>query len=213
MKAFVQTDSGGRVISVTHAREYAYDMDEVELPDGFEEERLGDWVYSGGEWTNDGSQTEFENSARLHAQYKITQANQLHSVLLSLAMENVASMSFDSETEISGVGTLLPDWVPEGHSYAQGDSFQWGERVWRVSQAHVSQGIYPPDSSEALYYEIRIADDGVIVWRQAHGQYDAVREGELRHYPDENGPVYRSKIDYNAYSPDDYPQGWEMVEQ
>lgn len=133
--------------------------------------------------------------------------------MVSLAKMQVATMSFESETEIASVSTLLPDWVPDGHAYKQGDAFQWGGRTWRVSQDTTSQSIYPPDVSESLYYEIVIADDGIIVYRQAHGQYDSVRLGEMRHYPDADGPVYKSLVDWNAYSPDTVPDNWELVSE
>lgn len=131
--------------------------------------------------------------------------------IVNLAKMQVAAMTFNSETEIASVSTLLPEWA-EGKEYKQGDPVSYDGKTWRVSQDHTSQGIYPPGTSESLYYEIVIADDGVIVYRQAHGQYDSVRLGELRHYPGADDPVYRSKVDYNAYSPDTVPDNWEMVE-
>lgn len=145
------------------------------------------------------------------AEYSARQAAQLRALNLAAARAKVAAMSFESETEIAEVGALLPDWVPDGHQYRQGDTFQWDMRTWRTSQDTTSQGIYPPGASEALYYEIVVAPDGVIVYRPARGRYDSVREGELRHYPDADGPVYRSKVDWNAYSPDAVPDSWELV--
>lgn len=131
----------------------------------------------------------------------------------SAALLQVATLDLagSTETEIASIDTLLPDWVPEGHDYKQGDAFQWNGRTWRVSQDTTSQSIYPPDVSESLYYEIIIAPDGIIVYRQAHGQYDSVRLGELRHYPDADGPVYKSLVDWNAYDPDTVPSNWELV--
>lgn len=148
---------------------------------------------------------------RREAEYAARQATQLQAYSLMAARDRVATLEFGSETEIAEVSTLLPDWVPDGHEYRQGDAFQWGKRTWRVSQDTTSQGIYPPDVSEALYYEIVIAPDGIVVYRAAHGRYDSVREGELRHYPDADGPVYRSKVDWNAYAPDVVPANWELV--
>lgn len=133
--------------------------------------------------------------------------------ILVLAKMQVAAMSFVDETDtaVANVNALLPEWVPDGHQYKQRDAFQLNGRTWRVSQDTVSQSIYPPDVSESIYYEIVIAADGVIVYRQCHGSYDAVMKGELRHYPDADGPVYRSLIDDNAYAPDVVPANWELV--
>ena len=149
---------------------------------------------------------------RQEAEYASRQAMQLQTYGLMAARAQVATLEFGSETEIADVSTLLPDWVPDGHAYRQGDAFQWQRRTWRASQNTTSQSIYPPGVSEALYYEIVIAPDGIIVYRAAHGQYDSVRKGELRHYPNADGPVYRSKVDWNAYAPDVVPANWELVE-
>lgn len=149
---------------------------------------------------------------RQEAEYASRQAMQLQTFNLIAARAQVATLEFESETEIADVSTLLPDWVPDGHEYKQGDAFQWEKRTWRVSQNTTSQSIYPPDVSEALYYEIVIAPDGIIVYRAANGQYDSVRKGELRHYPNADSPVYRSKVDWNAYAPDVVPDNWELVE-
>ena len=133
--------------------------------------------------------------------------------VVNFAKMQVAAMNLTGETEtvIASISTLLPEWMPDT-VYKKGDSFQYDGRFWRVSQDTTSQSIYPPGTSESLYYEIVIAPDGIIVYRTCHGEYDAVQKGELRHYPDMDGPVYRSKVDNNAYSPDAYPQNWELVE-
>ena len=149
---------------------------------------------------------------RQEAEYGARQAMQLQAYNLMAARAQISTLEFESETEIADVSTLLPDWAPDGHEYKQGDAFQWQKRTWRASQNTTSQSIYPPDVSEALYYEIVIAPDGIIVYRAAHGQYDSVRKGELRHYPNADSPVYRSKADWNAYAPDVVPSNWELVE-
>lgn len=149
---------------------------------------------------------------RQEEEYGARHAMQLQAYNLMAARAHIATLEFESETEIADVSTLLPDWVPDGHEYKQGDAFQWEKRTWRASQNTTSQSIYPPDVSEALYYEIVIAPDGIIVYRAAHGQYDSVRKGELRHYPNADSPVYRSKVDWNAYAPDVVPANWELVE-
>lgn len=133
--------------------------------------------------------------------------------VVNFAKMQVAAMDLTGETEtvIASISTLLPEWMSDTE-YTQGDSFQYDSRFWRVSQDTTSQSTYPPGTSESLYYEIVIAPDGIIVYRTCHGEYDAVQKGELRHYPDADGPVYRSKVDNNAYSPDVYPQNWELVE-
>lgn len=119
-----------------------------------------------------------------------------------------------SDSRIAEVCTLLPDFVDEGCEYKKGECFKYDGRTWRVSSDHTSQAQWKPGGvgTESLYYEIVIAPDGVIVWAQPRGEFDAPDNGDLRHYPDADGPVYRSLVDDNAYSPDAYPDNWEQAE-
>lgn len=104
-----------------------------------------------------------------------------------------------------------PEWKPDTQ-YKQNDALQWKGVYYRVSQDTTSQKIYPPDTAgESLYYPVTIAPDGIIVYRECHGEYDMVRKGETRHYPDAEGPVYRAKVD-TEYDPDAVPGNWELAE-
>ena len=134
--------------------------------------------------------------------------------IMALAKMEVAGLDLTQATEtvIAEIHTLLPDWEPDSHDYKQGDAFVWDGKTWRVSQDTTSQSIYPPGVSEALYYEIVIAPDGIIIYRECHGEYDMVRKGEKRHYPGAGDPVYLALED-TAYSPDAYPQHWQLVEE
>ena len=72
--------------------------------------------------------------------------------------------------------------------------------------------IKPGDpGTESLFYEIKIASDGIIIWQQPRGEFDAPDKGDLRWYPDENGFIYESLIDDNAFSPEAYPAGWKQL--
>lgn len=218
MIAYVKTDDEGRVIASTTDEQFAAGMQQVTVDDGFNFLKQQDYTLQDGALVYDGKHTQEQEQAAAEAEEKAAAAEReerakTQAVSGARMMVATLDMSAYTETQIAEVNALLPDWVPEGHSYKQGDAFQWDNgRTWRASQALTSQSIYPPDSSEALYYEIVIAPDGIIVYRPAKGQYDAVRLGEKRHYPDAEGAVYESLIDYNAYSPDDYPQGWKLVE-
>lgn len=108
---------------------------------------------------------------------------------------------------------FFPEWSVN-HDYKQGESLTYNNKYFRVSQDHTSQEQWVPGSTgtESLYYEIVIANDGIIVWSQPSGSYNAPNKGDLRHYPNADSPIYRSLIDGNAYSPDTYPAGWEIQE-
>lgn len=115
-----------------------------------------------------------------------------------------------TETEQVRFERYTPEWEPDT-GYRQCQTVVRQGRLYRVSQDHTSQAIYPPETAgESLYYPITVAPDGIIVYRECHGEYDMVRKRERRHYPDAEGPVYRALED-TAYSPDAYPDDWELA--
>lgn len=113
-------------------------------------------------------------------------------------------------TDVAAIPDYVPAWEDVDH-FEQNDPCTYKGTIYRASQPHDRQDIYPPDvAGESMYYPIEVAPDGVIVYRTCHGQYDMVRKGERRHYPGADGPVYEALED-TAYSPDTYPQHWELV--
>lgn len=117
------------------------------------------------------------------------------------------------DSAIVTLNSFAPEWKTN-HEYKKGEFITYNDRYFRVSQDHTSQDTWHPgdEGTEALYYEIVIAPDGIIVWKQPTGEYDAPDKGDARHYPDADSPIYISTIDNNSYSPDTYPQGWELQE-
>lgn len=53
--------------------------------------------------------------------------------------------------------------------------------------------------------------NGVAEWHQPTGAHDSYMIGDKVLYTD--GKVYKSIIDNNVWSPDVYPNGWEVVEE
>lgn len=119
-----------------------------------------------------------------------------------------ASASLSDEDALEAV-ELFDAWQMDTF-YDLGVRLRYGGKLYRVEQAHTSQADWLPDSTPALYTEV--AKPGEIpVWRQPTGAQDAYMAGDKVHYPDADGPVYVSTIDNNVWSPDAYPQGWEVV--
>lgn len=116
-----------------------------------------------------------------------------------------------SDATMAKFSHLFPKWEPD-HDYVKGQTIKHNSKFYRISQSHTSQDIFKPGdiSTESLYYEIVIAPDGILVWHQPNGEYDSIRIGEMVHYPDADSPIYISKIDANTYSPDTYPDGWQL---
>ena len=100
---------------------------------------------------------------------------------------------------------LFPVWAV-GVAYLVSERIRYNDTLYRCEQAHTSQEEWTPDATPALWTEI--AEPGEIpVWRQPTGAQDAYRLGDKVHFPDKDGPVYVSTIDYNTYEPNVY--GWE----
>ena len=117
-----------------------------------------------------------------------------------------ASASLPDEDALSAV-ELFPKWETDT-AYALDVRVRYEDKLYKCAQAHTSQAAWTPDVTPALWTEV--AEPGTIpVWRQPTGAQDAYMMGDKVHYPDENGPVYESTMDYNTYAPDVY--GWVTV--
>ncbi len=111
------------------------------------------------------------------------------------------------------VATVYPKWEV-GKAYKTDDIFAYGEnavcdpQLYRVEQDHVSQENWLPSDNRALYTPIGLTDAGYPVWSRPTGAHDAYNIGDIVDY---NGTLYKSLINGNTYSPDEYPAGWEAV--
>lgn len=121
-----------------------------------------------------------------------------------------ATLTDDKALEIASV---YPAWAAQTY-YKTGDIISYGTnpvgdpQLYKVAQDHMSQDIYPPGTgTESLYTAIGLDESGYPVWAQPTGSHDAYNTGDIVRY---NGVLYRSKIDGNTWSPDAYPDGWEV---
>ena len=106
---------------------------------------------------------------------------------------------------------LFAEWEV-GHSYAVGDRVRYDGKLYRCEQAHTAQEDWTPDITPALWTDV--AEPHTIpVWRQPTGVQDSYMTGDMVWYPEENTTVYVSTIDNNVWSPADYPQGWDVVNE
>jgi hypothetical protein len=112
--------------------------------------------------------------------------------------------------EIALEAVELYDRWAAGVNYALDVRVRYGDKLYRVVQAHTSQSDWTPDATPALWTEV--AKPGEIpVWKQPTGAQDAYNKGDKVHYPTINDPVYESLIDANVYSPEAYPAGWKKL--
>lgn len=117
-----------------------------------------------------------------------------------------------TDDEAMEVATVYPKYIV-GKAYKTGEMFTYGlnnvgdPQLYRVVQDHVSQSDWTPDVTVALYTPIGLTEQGYPVWSQPTGGHDAYNIGDIVDY---NGTLYQSLIDGNVYSPEAYPQGWEV---
>lgn len=123
-----------------------------------------------------------------------------------------------SDEEAMIVATVYEAWktdtkyeIDDIRSYGVNDVGD--PQLYRCVQAHISQDDWTPDVAVSLWVAIGVADDGIAVWSQPTGAHDAYNIGDRVHFPDKTDPVYESLIDGNVYSPETYPQGWEMISE
>lgn len=137
---------------------------------------------------------------------KLQMAEQLRRALQMFAQ----SLSDEDAMEVA---TVFPKYEV-GKAYKQGEMFTFGEnevgdaQLYRVAQAHTSATEWLPNENPALYTPIGLNAEGHPVWSRPTGAQDAYNIGDIVDY---NGTLYKSLIDGNTYSPEEYPAGWEIV--
>lgn len=109
----------------------------------------------------------------------------------------------------------VPDLYPAyelNHAYKKDERFTYNGRLFKVNQDHTSAAQWVPGETgtESLYTNLEMSGDGYLVWTQPTGAHNAYNTGDIVHYPTADDPLYKSLIDGNVWSPDAYPQGWEI---
>lgn len=124
-----------------------------------------------------------------------------------------AALSFTDEQALE-----VPDLYPAyevNHAYKKDERFTYNGRLFKVNQAHTSAAQWVPGETgtESLYTNLEMAGDGYLVWTQPTGAHNAYNTGDIVHYPTADDSLYKSLIDGNVWSPDAYPQGWEIYNE
>lgn len=121
-----------------------------------------------------------------------------------------AALTFTDEQALE-VPDLYPVYEVD-HAYKKDERFTYNGRLFKVNQDHTSAEQWVPGETgtESLYTCLEMAGDGYLVWTQPTGAHNAYNTGDIVHYPTADDPLYKSLIDGNTWSPDSYPQGWEL---
>ncbi len=125
----------------------------------------------------------------------------------------LSTLDVDTNSEdMLEVASVFPKYQI-GKSYKEKEVFSYGEnsvgdaQLYQVLQNHTSAEEWTPDTATSLYKKIGVTEDGYPEWVQPLGASDAYNLGDIVSY---NGKLYVSIIDVNVWSPEDYPQGWEL---
>ena len=123
----------------------------------------------------------------------------------SIAQETV------TPTQIISCEAILDAWQPG--AYEIGDVRKHSGQVWRCCQAHdnANNPDIEPGKSPAQWAPYHSRDPRYAKpFVQPTGAHDTYQAGEWCIF---SGALYCSTMDGNAYSPVDYPTGWEKKEE
>lgn len=127
---------------------------------------------------------------------------------LSIVFVKMVEKGDIDETTASENANMFISWS-ENVKYSINTLLQYNGSLYRVLQEHTSQSDWTPDKTPSLYKVLGIGENGILEWSQPISSVDAYNIGDEVMY---NGVHYRSLIDNNVWSPEAYPQGWEVVE-
>lgn len=106
-----------------------------------------------------------------------------------------------------------------GVLYEEGKKVKYKGKVYKVKIRHTSQSDWKPDVAINLFTEYLSPqiqnEDGSTTevindFKQPTGAHDAYQKGDKVRF---EGKIYESNRDNNAYSPSDYPDGWDLIEE
>ena len=105
--------------------------------------------------------------------------------------------------------SIFPEW--DGHSklYKKNDRCKYQNRLYKVLLDHTSQEDWTPDTASSLFVEIADPSIEYPDFKQPTGAHNAYNTGDKVTF---NGKHYICKMDACTWSPSDYPQAWELVE-
>ncbi len=130
----------------------------------------------------------------------VERAKELRAIIEAAILE----LNQDDATALGNI-ELYAMWQ-SGKAYTVGERIQYGDKLYKCVQAHTSQDDWTPDVTPALWVIVSVEEWPEFI--HPTGAHDVYNKGDKVTY---NGKHYISLIDANAYSPDEYPAGWEEV--
>ena len=96
-----------------------------------------------------------------------------------------------------------------GVEYKAGDRIVFKDEFYKVVTDHISQEDWEPDKTPSVYVKIGNPTEEYPEFIKPTGAHDTYNTGDKVTF---EGKKYISTMDNNAYSPTEYPAGWELVE-
>ena len=105
---------------------------------------------------------------------------------------------------------LMYDEFEANRHYIVGERVLYQDVLYKVITEHTSQVTWTPDVAPSLFAKVinESTDGNIPEWVQPDST-NAYSKGDKVSY---NGHIYESVIDGNVWSPDAYPQGWQLIE-
>lgn len=95
-----------------------------------------------------------------------------------------------------------------GIEYKVGDVRQFDGKLYRCNLDHTSQETWKPDVSPSLWTQIMYRD-GIRIIPDVIPSTQPFARGEIGWWGDD---LYRSLIDANVHTPEQYPAGWRFYD-
>lgn len=124
------------------------------------------------------------------------------------AIVEQASASLDDKTA-SEAPTLFPKLKTNNALISAGTRINWNGTVKRAAVDLWDREENAPENAPALWEEIQY-HEGIRIIPEVITAAGAFALGELGYFK-ADGKTYKSLIDANVYTPEAYPQGWEVV--
>lgn len=126
---------------------------------------------------------------------------------LRAELNNIISVMTDEEAVERAI--LFSNWV-SNKAYTVGERVRYGGRIFKVLQNHTSQADWTPSRAPSLFAEVLVSEDGEPQEWQQPSSTNPYLTGDKVIY---NGLIYESLIDNNIWSPEAYPEGWQLISE
>ena len=121
------------------------------------------------------------------------------------APEDTPALFYVYRANTEGAGWVANEPVEKG------DTRTFEGKTYQCIQPHTTQVDYTPTATlGVLWKEVPQQSDEYAVFVHPTGAHDVYMKGDIVWYPTLNSTLYRSKIDNNSWSPDEYANGWEI---